>query len=373
MNIKMMAAALLAGTMAVGCSANAEKEVAGEAAVTVCGKTLTKAQIAADVEKIIAAQGDKISTNQLAFARKMYGKNLAQQFIVMNVLLAKAAAEGVTMTDEELKAKEAEFLKAMATRPDAPKTIDEAFAKFPLGAARGREDFKNGMLFEKLMKVVMAKETKKDFAAEAQKIIDRIVEENKKSEASATNTVAKIKDLKAQLDKTPADQLAAKFAELAKANSDCPSGAKGGDLGAFTHGQMVKEFDEAAFKLPVGKVSDPVKTQFGYHLIMVTKKIPAVAAKDGQPAQPEKVQASHILLKGGATQEVPSKDMIVKYLQGMEERTFMQKFVTDEIRKAKPTVSEEYAKLLPPDEKPTEAKPAEKPAEAKPVEVPAKK
>ena len=110
----------------------------------------------------------------------------------------------------------------------------------------------------------------------------------------------KIKDLKAQLDKVPAAELAKKFAELAKANSACPSSAKGGDLGEFTHGQMVKEFDEVAFKLPVGKVSDPVKTQFGYHLILTTKKIPAVEAKGDQPAEPEKVQASHILIKAEA-------------------------------------------------------------------------
>ena len=358
MNIKMMAAALLAGTMVVGCAQKAEDE----AAVTVCGKTLTKGQIAADVEKVIAAQGDKISTNQLAFARQMIGENLAQNFLVMNVLLAKAEAEGVTVTDEELKAKEAEILKAMATRPDAPKTIDEVFAKFPLGVERGRAEFKNGVLIDKMMKAILAKETKRDYAAEAQKMIDRVVEANKKAEASATNSVAKIKDLKAQLDKTPADQLAAKFAELAKANSDCPSGAKGGDLGEFSHGQMVKEFEEVAFKLPVGKVSDPVKTQFGQHLIMVTKKIPAVEAKDGQEAQPEKVQASHILIKGAATQQVPTKDEIVKYLQSSDERAFMQKFVVDEIRKAKPTVSEDYASLLPPDEKPAETKPVEEPA-----------
>ena len=352
MNIKMMVAALLAGTMAVGCAKNAVED---EAAVTVCGQTLTKGQIAADVEKIIAAQGDKIGTNQLAFARQMIGENLAQNFLVMNVLLARAEAEGVTVTDEEMKAKEAEILKAMATRPDAPKTIDEVFAKFPLGAERGRVEFKNGLLIDKMMKGIVAKESKKDYAAEAQKMIDRIVEANKKAEASATNAVAKIKDLKAQLDKTPADQLAAKFAELAKANSDCPSGAKGGDLGAFSHGQMVKEFDEAAFKLPVGKVSDPVKTQFGQHLIMVTKKIPAVAAKDGQEAQPEKVQASHILVKSETVRPLPKKESLVAFFKQQDDRAFTQKFLLDMIRDAKIEASEEYKDLLPPpEEKPVE-------------------
>ena len=62
------------------------------------------------------------------------------------------------------------------------------------------------------------------------------------------------------------------FADVARDNSTCPSGAKGGDLGEFTPGQMVKEFDEVVFSAEVGVVHGPVKTQFGYHLIEITKR-----------------------------------------------------------------------------------------------------
>lgn len=59
------------------------------------------------------------------------------------------------------------------------------------------------------------------------------------------------------------------FEEAAKANSTCPSSAQGGDLGEFGKGQMVPAFEEAAFAAEVGKAAGPVKTDFGYHIILV--------------------------------------------------------------------------------------------------------
>ena len=58
-----------------------------------------------------------------------------------------------------------------------------------------------------------------------------------------------------------------KFGAIARDISNCPSGKKDGDLGYFTKGMMVKEFEDVAFNLEVGEMSPPVKTQFGYHLI----------------------------------------------------------------------------------------------------------
>ncbi|MCK5114299.1 MAG: peptidylprolyl isomerase [Phycisphaerae bacterium] len=65
----------------------------------------------------------------------------------------------------------------------------------------------------------------------------------------------------------------ADFADMAKEHSNCPSGKSGGDLGSFTPGQMVKEFDVVVFSETVGVIHGPVKTQFGYHLIEITSRV----------------------------------------------------------------------------------------------------
>ena len=79
-------------------------------------------------------------------------------------------------------------------------------------------------------------------------------------------TEEKCLELKAQIEGGAA------FADLAKEHSTCPSGARGGDLGSFGPGQMVKEFDTVVFNEAVGEVHGPVKTQFGYHLIEITER-----------------------------------------------------------------------------------------------------
>jgi peptidyl-prolyl cis-trans isomerase C len=79
-------------------------------------------------------------------------------------------------------------------------------------------------------------------------------------------------------DQTACDELKTRieggedFAEIAKQYSECPSGQQGGDLGEFSPGMMVKEFDTVVFSADMGKVHGPVRTQFGYHLIEITKR-----------------------------------------------------------------------------------------------------
>ena len=72
---------------------------------------------------------------------------------------------------------------------------------------------------------------------------------------------------KEQAESILAEANALNFASLAQQHSSCPSKARGGDLGEFGPGMMVKPFEDATVSTPVGAISQPVQTQFGFHLI----------------------------------------------------------------------------------------------------------
>merc|ERR1712031_37025 len=77
----------------------------------------------------------------------------------------------------------------------------------------------------------------------------------------------RITQWKAELEDAPHHLMPAKFADLAKAHSDCPSGSRGGALGFFPQGKMKDEFDAVAFSAKIGSLNGPVTTKDGVHLI----------------------------------------------------------------------------------------------------------
>lgn len=356
--IKIACTALAAAALVVGCSKNdavdapAENTAAENAAakdpnevmVSVGEKNLTRGEIDQRVAEVLKKDSDNIPAEQLDYQKRMIASQIAQSFIMDNAIAVKAAELGYKVSDDDFKAFTEKLLKQFANRPDAPKTIDEFADKMPFPKDFVMAQIRNQALIDKMIEGEVSSKNKTDYAAEAKKIIDGIKEKNSHTqecvtashilvktgvgEASDAEAEKKIKELKATLDAVGDEEKAAKFAELAKEHSGCPSGAKGGDLGSFVHGQMVKEFEEAAFSLPLKTVSNPVKTKYGYHLIYVTER----KAKDPDP--------------------VPEEADVVKFLKSRDERSQVGEFLQGILRKANIKTADEYKYLLPPPEPP---------------------
>jgi peptidyl-prolyl cis-trans isomerase C len=137
------------------------------------------------------------------------------------------------------------------------------------------EEFKRRLAFARnrlLMDQLLANEGKAATTDEAmKKVYDDAAkqiagEQEVRARHILVETEDEAKEVKAELDK------GADFAELAKKKSKDPGAADGGDLGFFTKDQMVPEFSAVAFSLEPGKISDPVKSQFGWHIIKVEEK-----------------------------------------------------------------------------------------------------
>jgi peptidyl-prolyl cis-trans isomerase C len=138
-----------------------------------------------------------------------------------------------------------------------------------------RDDVKRHLAFERnkvLMETLLQDTGKAALTDDAMhKVYDEAVkqmppEEEVHARHILVPTEAEAKDIEDQLKK------GADFATLAKEKSKDPGAADGGDLGYFTKEQMVPEFSDAAFKLEKGQISDPIHTQFGWHIIQVEDK-----------------------------------------------------------------------------------------------------
>ena len=395
----MIVALAVSGLVYTGCNKKSDAPAAGttdsakpaaalpapgnpnDVIVAVGDAKLTRGELDADVERFIEARKAQIPPQQLEAAKQYLSQQFKQQFVTKTLLLKEAAKKGISVTDAEVAARGDEMIKANKGRPGAPATLDEMLAGHPLGAERARAEFRDSVLINKLVdQEIVSKVTvdQKELKKQYQTIVSNISERAKAAQPEqvrASHILVKTDDKKdadaakkeidalhAQVKGLTGDALTKKFAELAKEKSDCPSKEKGGDLGAFGHGQMVPEFDKAAFDQEIGKIYDPVKTSFGWHLILVTEKIPA---KTPTAAEVEKIVAEQKPKLADVERMLKNRQIEAKfqeYLQGlMQANGFGQPAPQAPAAQAKPAQKIES--------KPVEAKSAEP---AKPAAEPAK-
>jgi peptidyl-prolyl cis-trans isomerase C len=253
---------------------------------TVNGTNIMESQVQSRIDgeyKPILAKYAAQSPDLAAQQEKILRQQIVNGLVVEHLLNEEARKAGIEVTDAELTA---ELTKWLATM-NPPRTLEQ-YQKIVEAQGGNFEAAKRGdmrkLLYSRLFEAKFGA-TIAVTEADARKYYDENLEEFQVPEkvrashilisTKPTDPNADPNQVKAQAKKK-AEELLQKvkdggdFAALAKENSDCPSKAQGGDLGLFGRGDMVPPFEDAAFALKVGEISDLVETRFGYHIIKVT-------------------------------------------------------------------------------------------------------
>ena len=232
----LLSALLLTGSMA-----------SAKTLVTVNGKAITQADV--NTELMSATQG---RVNQIPAARlAMFKKQVLQQLIGKEIIFDNAKKSGI-LNSPEYKTEYNKLLNRMKKE-----LAIQVWQKKLLDSIK---------ITNKELKDYYKKN--KDEFNEKESVHARHI--LVKTKAEAEKIISELKGLSGQ-------KLKEKFIELAKKDSTGPSGPKGGDLGYFAQGQMVPAFNSKVFSMKKGTITlTPVKTQFGYHVIYLEDKKPAM-------------------------------------------------------------------------------------------------
>ena len=292
-----------------------------EAAVVVAkvnGKDITEGEIHKVLGLFKKQMGARVPPDQMEAALPRIRERIIEELVMRQIMLAEVAKQGISLSDSEF----AEIKQELSAELPPGTTLETYMAETGTTETEMREQMA-------VRKMIMAKADA--LAKPTDEEIQKFYDENKEGFAQGETVTAS--HILIKLD--PTDDEAAKsakrariedlrkqalegadFAELAKANSDCPSASAGGDLGSFGKGQMVPEFEDAAFSQPTGSVGEVVETQFGYHIIKVTEHQEAKAIDFNEA----KVRISDILFSQ------KQQDAVKEYVEGLRKQADVQRF-----------------------------------------------
>ena len=247
--------------------------------IRVNGKEITRGEITEVMNMAMQRIAGQVPPQQLQQMQAQMYQNVKEQLITKKLMDAALADANVEVSDEELAAAMAEVRASVPPGQDLETALAESGTTVEELTASIKEQLATRMFLEsKTEGIVDATE------AEAKEYYDANPDRFKKPESiTASHILVKFEE--ADTDEAKAGKMVLieeirvnivsgtnTFEEAATAHSDCPSKAQGGSLGTFGKGQMVPEFEVAAFTQEIDEVGDVVETQFGYHIIKVTER-----------------------------------------------------------------------------------------------------
>ncbi len=230
--------------------------------------------------------------------------DVLDQMIESRLIIQKAKEEDYQVDDQKIKLQAEKEIKQIEKQFPSREAMEREMQKAGLTYYDLKKVYQDRIREEQLKQQIFQNEIKsKVTVTEAE--VEEYYEENKdeiplRPEKDQIGMIMRTMDASEETRETALREISeildelregADFATLAKNRSDCPSKKNGGDLGFFGPGQMVHEFEKAAYALQPGQISDVVKTQFGYHIIKVEER-------DG-----ENIRARHILKQVVASDE----------------------------------------------------------------------
>ena len=255
----------------------AQKQPSKDAVAVVNGSVISRSEFDAEIGRVqqrFSSMGQPLSNTRLSEIKK----EILENFIDRELLYQASQKNGIKIDEAAVN----EQLAAMKKRFPSKAEFNKALSKMNISEAAITSQLKRNMAIKELIDkqfvqkiTIPDKESKVYYESnpelfkqpeqvQASHILIKV--DSKADDAQKSEARNKIEEIQKRLQKGE------DFAALAKEFSQCPSNAKGGDLGYFRRGQMVPPFEQAAFGLKPGTISDIVETNFGYHLIKVIDK-----------------------------------------------------------------------------------------------------
>lgn len=293
-------------------SAAGESGAPGDVLVRVNGATVTRGEVDEKIETFVGAQLAMVPPEQRDQVRAQLSDKVLDEMIVKTLLSQAADQKKIAVSDEEVAAS----LREIGSKLPEGKTIADYLQHLGLSEAELSREIGEELRIEKLLEGQMASATE---PSEAE--VTRFYTEN----IDRFQLPERVRVRHVLIAVTPGDDDAAKaekrtraekirdrltadggesFAAVAKAESDCPSKAQGGELGEFARGEMAASFEEAAFARRPGEIGPVVETEFGFHVMQVEERHDA-----------------------GTVELAEAKPMILEHLTGEKKQAAVQSYI----------------------------------------------